>query len=306
MAISTVQANINGQNYNLTYNGTSEKWEATITSPSITSYNENAEHYYAVSITATNDASTSTTVDDTDITLGNSLKLYVKEKVKPTVVINSPSSGAKVTVGKPTIAFTLHDEANGSGINIESLILTIDGGANIGNADLGMTTTPVTNGYDCTYVCQTTLLDGSHTINVTISDNDGNTETTSCTFSNDTVVPSLNVENPANELITNNPNLTVNGTVSDATSNPITVTITNNAVDVGAVTVTAGEFSKPIVLSEGLNTIVITAIDNSGLESSVTRTVTLNTDSPVISSVTLVPNPVDAGQTFILSVTVTG
>lgn len=45
MAVSTVKVNINGQNYDLTYNGTSGKWEATITAPGVTSWNEPSNKY---------------------------------------------------------------------------------------------------------------------------------------------------------------------------------------------------------------------------------------------------------------------
>lgn len=83
MAISTVKATINGQVYDLTYDATSGAYKATITAPSTSSYNQNTGHYYPVSITAQDTAGNSTTVSDSDPTLGNSLKLQVKEKVKP-------------------------------------------------------------------------------------------------------------------------------------------------------------------------------------------------------------------------------
>lgn len=306
MAIQTVQAVINGQTYNLSYNSTSGKWEATVTAPNTTSYNVNAGHYYSVSITAINTAGTSVTKDDTDATLGNNLKLYVKEKTKPTVTITAPSSGAKLIVGKPTVTVQLRDEVSGSGINIGSLALVIDGGASIGNGAVGMTATPVTNGYDISYACQSTLADGSHTINITIADNDGNTQTASSTFAVDTVPPSLNVTSPATNFTTNSTSLTVEGTVSEVTSNPVVVAITRNGVDQGAVSINAGSFSKAILLSEGTNTIVITATDTSGLQSQVTRTITYDSSAPAITAVSISPNPVDSGQTFTIQVTITG
>lgn len=307
MAIQTVTATINGQPYTLTYNGSTGKYEATITAPSTTSYNVNGGHYYPVSVTATNDAGTSTTVNDTnDNGTTMNLKLRVREKTKPTATITAPSSGAKLTVAKPTVTVQVRDEAGGSGINIGSLTISIDGGATQNNTSAGVTCTPVSNGYDITYVVQANIADGSHTLNVSISDNDGNTQSASSTFQTDTLAPSLNITAPSNGLVTNQASLTVSGTVSDATSNPITVTITRNGTDMGAVSVVGGSFNKAITLVEGTNNLRITATDNSLLSYYIDRTVTLNTGAPTISAVTLTPNPVDGGQTFVIAVTVSG
>jgi hypothetical protein len=195
---------------------------------------------------------------------------------------------------------------NGSGVKIDTLALKIDGGSAIGNAATGMTVNSVTNGYDCSYVAQSALSEGSHTYTIDIQDNDGNAANTlSVTISIDVTSPSLTVTNPTEGLITNNNSLTVSGTTNDATSTPVTIAITLNGTDQGAVTVSSGSFSKSVTLASGSNTIVVTATDASGLTTTVTRHVTLDTGAPVITSVELIPNPVDAGQTFILKVTVT-
>lgn len=305
MAVNTVKVTINGQTYDLTYNGTTGKYEKTITAPSITSYNVNGGHYYPVQVQATDQAGNTTTKNDTDNTLGSSLKLTVKETTKPTIAITSPSSGAKLTTSSPTISFQLRDETNGSGINISSLALKIDGGSAIGNAATGMTCTAVAGGYDCTYAVQSALAEGSHTITIDISDNDGNTATEgSTTFTVDTVPPTLNITSPANGLITNNASLTVSGTTNDVTSSPVTVTIKLNSVDQGAVTITSGSFSKAVTLAQGSNTIVVRSTDGAGKYSEITRTVTLDTTPPTISAVTITPNPVNSGSTFTISVTV--
>lgn len=51
--------------------------------------------------------------------------------------------------------------------------------------------------------------------------------------------------------------------------------------------------------------VTIKATDGAGKTTTVTRTVILNTSAPVIQSVTITPNPVDVGKTFIISVEVT-
>jgi hypothetical protein len=50
---------------------------------------------------------------------------------------------------------------------------------------------------------------------------------------------------------------------------------------------------------------IVTATDSAGKATINTIKVTLDTVAPVISAVSIIPNPVDAGQTYIISVTVT-
>ena len=122
----------------------------------------------------------------------------------------------------------------------------------------------------------------------------------------DTVPPTLTITTPTDGLITNTATLTISGTTNDVTSSPVTVTITLNTVDQGAVTVeSSGAFNKELTLAEGSNTIVITATDSAGKASSVTRTVTLDTGAPIFHSVSIAPNPVDAGATYVITVEVT-
>jgi len=302
MAVSTVSVNINGQNYNLTYNGTSGKYEATITAPSTTSYHE-TNNKYGVTVTATDDAGNSTVVDRTDGTLGADLQLRVLEKIKPTVSLSAPSSGARVTSSTPTFTFSLRD--SGSGVDISTLELRIDGGTAQSSGTTDMTCNSVSGGYDCTFVPQSALSEGSHTVTIEVADFDGNVSNLlSSGFTVDTVAPALNVSNPSNGLVTNNPSLSVSGTTNDDTSSPVTVTIKLNGVDQGAVTVSSGSFSKSITLAEGLNTIEVKATDSAGLFTTVTRSVELDTVAPSITGVTITPNPVDAGQTYVIAVTV--
>lgn len=298
MAISTVRAQINGTWYNLTLSG-NNTYTATITAPGTTSFNRTGG-YYDVTVEATNTAGTVITQNASGLA---ALKLIVKERVAPVITIVSPTSGAFVVNNKQPVTFTVVDEAGGSGINISSLVVKQD---NTAVAASTITSTAITNGYSVTYTPATALSDGSHTVTITVSDNDGNAATAkSTTYKVDTVPPTLNITAPTNELVTNSASLVVRGTTNDATSSPVTVKMTLNNTDQGTVSVdTSGTFTKTLTLVNGVNTIVITATDAAGKSSSVTRAVTLDTSKPVVKSATITPNPVDAGATMVISVVV--
>ena len=91
MAIASVQAYLNGTWYTLNYNSATGKYEATLTAPGTTSWNQPG-NVYAMKIKATNTAGTVTTVDTSDSTVGNALKLRVKETVKPTILLHHGSA----------------------------------------------------------------------------------------------------------------------------------------------------------------------------------------------------------------------
>lgn len=300
MAVKTVRVVINGQTHTLTYNATTKKYEATITAPATSSYNQNG-HYYNVKVKATDEAGNSVTKDATDTTLGSSLQLKVKEKVAPVISITAPSSSAKLTNNKPVINWTVTDAD--SGVNPSTIKLIIDSQT----ITTGITKTQSGKNYTCSYTPTTALSDGTHTIKVSASDYDGNVATQkSVTFTVDTVPPELSVSAPVDNLVTNQSSLVVKGTTNDVTSSPVTLTIklnggTEQTVEVGS----DGSFTKTLTLVTGENTIVITAKDGAGKTSTVTKKVVLDQTAPVIQSVTISPNPVNAGATYTISVEVT-
>lgn len=301
MAIQTAQAVINGQTYNLTYNSETQLYEAEITAPQKSSYNNNIGHYYPITIKVTDTAGNTTTVTDTDATLGDDLKLYVEETTPPVISIISPTDGQTTTNNKPTVTWQVTD--NDSGVNPDTIGITINNGGKITE---GITKTAITGGYKCTYAITFSLPDGTNTIKCDASDYDGNEAVQrNVSFVVDTIPPSLSVTSPVNNLITNNKTLAVTGTATDVTSSPVSVTVKLNDGSAQHATVGInGVFSLNITLSDGTNIIVVTATDSAGKTSSVTRTVTLDTKAPVISDVTI-PDIVSVGQTFKISVKVT-
>lgn len=303
MAISTVKATVNGQVYNLTYNSATGKYEATVTAPSTTSYHQSG-HYFDVRIEATDTAGNTAYVDSSDATLGTSLRLRVKETTAPTCKVTSPSSGALIANNRPSITVQLRDGE--SGIDISTFTLRINSGAAISSTSSGVTVKQVSGGYDVTYTPTSALSDGAQTVSVSVKDNDGNSSTAvSSSFTVDTVPPTLNITAPENNFETNSRSVTVSGMTNDATSSPVTVSITVNGAAVTAPTVKSdGSFTTTVTCSEGENTIVITSTDSAGKSTSVTRKVYVDTGAPEFISVTLTPNPVNTGATYVISVEV--
>lgn len=223
MAIKSVQAIVNGVTTTLTYDNASKTYKATLTAPAKSSYNQSG-HYYGVQIIAKDEAGNTTTVNQSDATLGSKLRLTVKEKTAPVITISSPTASQLLTSNQKSVSFKI-----------------------------------------------------------------------------DTVPPELSVTSPVNKLVTNKTKVTVAGTTNDATSSPVTLTINGSAVTV----YDDGTFSKDITLKDGSNTITVVAKDGAGRTTTVTRTVTLDTKAPVISDVSLAPNPADVGATYVISVSVT-
>lgn len=300
MAVKQVQVIVNGVTTTLTYNNETSKYEATITAPEESSYPLDG-HYYPVTLKAEDDAGNITEVDDTDPTLGTSLRLVVKEETPPVISVASPTEGAYITTGTPTIEWTVTD--TGSGVALEGCTLVIDSTTTVQHAEFQQET--VSGGYKFTYTAAG-LEDGEHSIVFNAQDNDGNTATETVDFTVDTVAPSLEITSPDNDIVINQSAITVSGTTSDITSSPVIVTIqVNEGEPVEAEVGEDGAFSEEVTLSNGANTITIVATDSAGKSTTVTRSVSLDTGAPVFQSVSIVPNPVDAGKTYIISVEVT-
>ena len=119
MAIKTVTATINGQTYTLTLNSSTGKYEATITAPGKTSYNQSGG-YYNVTVKATNDAGTTGTADGSHtVTIdvkdhdGNAAAqkstTYTVDTVPPTLNVTSPADGLVTNKAALTVAGTTND-----------------------------------------------------------------------------------------------------------------------------------------------------------------------------------------------------
>lgn len=299
--VKTVNVSINGQTYNCTLDSSTGKYVATITAPGKSSYHQSG-HYYPVSVTATDQANNSITIDSTDSTLGSKLRLVVKENVAPVITITTPTKDAYITNSKPAITWEVTD--NDSGVNTASASLIIDNGAKI---TTGFTQTAITNGYRFSYTPTTALADGIHTIKVDIKDNDGNASTQKVSsFTVDTVPPTLSITTPTDNSLTNKAACNITGTTADVTSGLASLTIKLNSGTAQTVTVGAnGTFTHSVNLVDGANTITVVATDVVGKTTTVNRHVTLDRVAPAIANVVISPATPSTGEIFTITVTVT-
>lgn len=283
MSVVSAYAMINGTRINLS-SSSGNNWTGSGTAPLKSSWSQ-PNHAYTVTVYATDDAGNNDTYETT---------LKVIEKVAPVITPVSPTTGSTLTNNKPTITWDVTDDD--SGVNQDTIGITIDSSSKVTGSSIQKS--QIENGYRCTYTPGTALDDGQHTIKFDASDNDGNAATQkSITLKIDTVPPTLNVTAPAEGLVTNTALLTVSGTTNDATSSPVTLKVNNQNVEVQK----DGNWSTQITLSEGQNTINIVATDAAGKTTTVTRHVTLDTGAPDIQSVTITPNPADAGASITIT-----
>lgn len=312
MAVTSVKATINGQEYTLTLNTSTGKYEATIPAPSQSSgmnnsgqgpgigINAQGKGYYPVTLTAVDDAGNTTTIDDTDVTYGTALRLKVLETVAPVAEFTYPTASATIASNKPAIAFKFTD--SGSGVNPSTCKISVDGGA-----EQSITLTGSGSTFTGTLTPTTALSDGSHSITVYAYDYDGNkSNVASVSFKVDTTPPTLALDSPNYDKPINTTEGTISGTTNDALSSPVIVTATINGTDVGAIAVASdGRFSKDVTWSLGINNVIVKATDAVGKETTITRTVIVDTGAPVFGTPVITPNPTETGVSYTISVEVT-
>ena len=291
--ITRAYAKYKGQQYNASYSSETQKWSVDIPSGSESSYSE-SNHTYPIELHAFDAAGNETIMYATDDTYSDQLNIRVLEKTKPTATIVSPTQDSVLGSATQDIKMELSD-AGGSGLNMASVVFKV----NNAQVTQGVSWSDSGSKKVCTYRA-TNLSDGSNSVSLQVSDNDGNvSDIATVSFVISTQAPTLNVTSPTDNLLTNSNKVTVSGTAA-AGSDAVTlaeVTINSQKVSVGE----GGAFSKEITLNEGANTITVIAKDNLGKTTTVTRRVTVDTKAPVISDVEAEATTVNANGTIHLT-----
>ncbi len=304
MSIASVTARIDGVSYPLTLNSETGKYEATITAPYASSFTQTGGYFY-VRVTVKNTAGKQVMIDSRDETFGENLRLFVRENVPPVITPESHQSGCYFSELPIRLTFTALDNINGqssgySGINAASARVIID---NIPQrVNLAQN---IEGGYRFTFVSDLPISEGEHSARIGVSDNDGNYTWLPFDFCLDLNAPSLSVSYPHNGDVINDEYITVTGTSGDSVTSQPFVSVSVNGQPCGfADFVSENVFEKRVHLTEGTNTVAVTASDSSGKSVTVSKSVTLDSYPPVFHSVTLSPDSTDAGGAYVISVEV--
>jgi RHS repeat-associated protein len=212
------------------------------------------------------------------------LAIYT-DSVAPELSILSPADAGYINSQYPPIILNLFHE--GSGIDVDSLEILADGEALAVDCD----------GTLPEWICTPTvaLPEGETNLSVTVADNAGNRSVAAVTrFTIDTQPPVITLQSPVDGSLTNQPALTVSGSVNEAA----TVTLNGESV-----TLTLDHtFSQTLTLVEGDNAIGLQATDLAGNTTGLSVNVALDTQPP--ASVDL--NLIDVSDVVDGEVTVTG
>ena len=292
MATKRVTIKAYGQTFQLSH-GTGNEWKVSAVMPDTSSYSQ-ADHYYPVTVEAEDEAGNVTTKTVDDPILGEKLKLFVREITAPVITISSPTAGTKTSNKRPPVVFTVTD--NDSGVDEDTIKLSLDGQT---YTTANFTKEAVPGGYKYTYTPTADLPDDEYTATVSASDNDGNAATPkSVTFEVYAAAPTLSVTDPAEDGVTNKPSLQY-----AATTNGAELIVTVNGTP-QTVNLSEGTATGTLTLTEGVNTIISTAKSETGVETSVTRTIELDTHPPQITDIEYSDDDPIVGSTVIITVTV--
>jgi sugar lactone lactonase YvrE len=212
-------------------------------------------------------------------------KTVIKDTQPPIVIIASPVDNLITNVSSLSMNGTINDST--------ACTLTIDG-----------TSVPIATG---AFNYQLSLIEGQNIITVIATDAAGNTTSVTRSIRLDTQAPVCILQSPLDGLVTNHPVLAMKGIVTDSTKISLVVN------GIAQVLKSDESFIDSIKLSEGLNTITVTATDVAGNTSTTVRAVLLDTQPPVVtiivppdSSVTNNPFvPINGTVTDLTAITLT-
>lgn len=295
MAVKECFVELNGQRYKAELKG--DHYEVQVQAPAKSSWPE-TDHVYKLTVGATDMAGNTETVTSDDATYGNQLKLRVLETSKPTITVTSPQNASVYGDTEVNFLIKINDEG-WSGINLSAIDFKVDGkqmnttDPNDPNYVIGSSSSEDGHGYVYINFYAKNLSDGQHTYSLEVADNDGNkSEVVEGNYIVSTSAPTLVVDTPTDNLITNDGTVKVSGHASMTDPNVRiegNVTINVNGNEVTAEVGPDGKFEKTVTIPDGEATVTITAKSTNSKETVVTRTVTVDKTKPVITDIVTTP-----------------
>jgi len=199
--------------------------------------------------------------------------LFIDDPVAPAISSIIPSGNQNSTGANVSVYYSDAE----SGIAVASVYLAIDGVPQTGcYTDASLVSCMA---YD--------MAQGAHTIDVSVSDNAGNTSTGTGSFFVDTGWPTIGTIRPRNTNITTN---AITATIGDPApssginAGSIIVTFDGAPVSGCTLTGTALVCDPAITMAEGTHSTVITVTDNAGNVNTNSRTFSIDTAAPVVSN----------------------
>lgn len=260
MALQQVRVKLNGTWTILTYDSATGRYEGDLATPGTSAHQPDG--YYVLEAEATLTTGASTSLSGTAY---SGLRLVVRETTAPTLTLVSPPAGY-INTQRPTVTLTASDEAGGSGIDLGSFTVSVDGTAQTE----GLSTDATAEGVTLTWTAAADLPEGPHTIAFSISDRDGNTTTVSAVYTVDVTPPELSLKLPDTHRVVDSETISVAGWTWDGVSGPPAVAISVNGVTRWSSQPPAEpgeslEFAADIPLFIAANDIKVTATDGAGM-----------------------------------------
>lgn len=189
---------------------------------------------------------------DNDGNIGELSVSYHIDTENPVISIVSPPEGY-VTNSRPVLTFLLSDEEGGSGVDISTVSVSVDGDDQTAGASV--------TGSTLTFTPLASLPDGFHSFIVSAQDNAGNGVSLTAAYTVDTVPPELWVDMSDNHVVVDDDTVTIRGVTSDTTASPVSVYVKGFQAEVKA----DGSFRITVPLDVAENHILVRAIDAAGL-----------------------------------------
>ncbi|HEX6909936.1 MAG TPA: carboxypeptidase regulatory-like domain-containing protein, partial [Longimicrobium sp.] len=181
----------------------------------------------------------------------DSVRTVVRDTEAPVVILTAPTDGTVTADSVVTVTGTAADRTLAA-VNVNG--------------------TPVTPDPSGGFTAQVPLGEGANFVSVTATDRAGNATTASRQVTRDTQAPLITVTEPEDGATVDAEQVTVRGTVQDASS--VTLSVGTSDVAVGP----DGSFETAVDLAEGENEIVLKAVDAAGNAATARRTVTRQGD----------------------------
>ena len=194
-----------------------------------------------------------------------------------TIAANQAADGNYNAAPQVTQNITIGKGAGGITITPTSLSATYDGSPKAAAATTSPPGLTVTYTYDGSATPPTNI--GSYTVVATVNDsNYQGTTSGTLIISYGSTGPSITLSTLADAAVTSVPTINISGIVT-ASNGLKSLTVSGTPVTVN----NDGGFSTPVTLKHGSNAIAVIAIDNADLETTVSRTITLDAAAPLIT-----------------------